>query len=160
MNTDGSVNKDGSAAAGGVIRSTGGEVVAAYSSNLGRCSITRAEISGIVAGLEIAWDAGIRRLAIQTDSTCTVQILNSSDIGDHPHATLVMKFQELQQRAWRIELSHVFREANFLADAMANAGHALPFGLHQFDEHHPAVAYWNAYDRLRSSQPRLVLRNI
>ncbi|CAN0924315.1 hypothetical protein LINGRAHAP2_LOCUS34101 [Linum grandiflorum] len=52
-----------------------------------------------------------------------------------------MKFRELQQRAWSIELSHVYREVNFLANAMTNAGHSLLFGLHCFDEHHPTVAY-------------------
>ncbi|CAN0870221.1 hypothetical protein LINGRAHAP2_LOCUS9471 [Linum grandiflorum] len=70
-----------------------------------------------------------------------------------------MQFRELQQqRAWRIELSHVYRETNFLTDAMANAGYSLPFGFQRFDEHHTAMAYWNAYDCVRSSQTRLVLR--
>ncbi|CAN0927506.1 hypothetical protein LINGRAHAP2_LOCUS35945 [Linum grandiflorum] len=55
-----------------------------------------------------------------------------------------MTFWELQQRVWSIDISHVYREVNFLADDMKNANHSFLLGIHQFDEHRPAVTHWSA----------------
>ncbi|CAN0905585.1 Putative ribonuclease H protein At1g65750 [Linum grandiflorum] len=103
--------------------------------------------------MTIAWDNGYRRLAIQTDSVCAVQLLKSQDIHNHPHAALVLKFQELSRCDWDLKITHIYREANFMADSIAKEGYSLPLGLHLLDERHPAVASWIAYDHLRSSQP-------
>ncbi|CAN1194394.1 hypothetical protein LINPERHAP2_LOCUS42555 [Linum perenne] len=43
--------------------------------NLGKCSITRAELMGAVVGIERARDMGIRNLTVQLDSLCAVNIL-------------------------------------------------------------------------------------
>ncbi|CAN0829758.1 Putative ribonuclease H protein At1g65750 [Linum grandiflorum] len=138
LNTDGSVGADGAAAAGGVLRNEDGDVQWAYTRNLGRCSITRAELWGIIDGMEIAWNNGCRRIAIQTDSTCAVQLLQATDKHDHQHAALVLKY-------WEISIIHIYREGNFMADSLANEGHSLSFGLHLLDDRHPAVARWLAY---------------
>ncbi|CAN0898001.1 hypothetical protein LINGRAHAP2_LOCUS19454 [Linum grandiflorum] len=58
--------------------------------------------------MEIAWEAGIHNLAIQSESSCTIQLLMSPNIGDHIQAALVMTFRELQQRAWTINISLVY----------------------------------------------------
>ncbi|CAN1141595.1 hypothetical protein LINPERHAP1_LOCUS29456 [Linum perenne] len=42
---------------------------------MGICYMTRAEIHGIIKGMKTAWNLGIRKLVIQTDSRCAVQIL-------------------------------------------------------------------------------------
>ncbi|CAN1165453.1 Putative ribonuclease H protein At1g65750 [Linum perenne] len=55
INTDGSVlQSSGNATAGGLIRDHLGHCFSAFSANLGRCSITRAELRGILHGLEEA----------------------------------------------------------------------------------------------------------
>ncbi|CAN1325252.1 Putative ribonuclease H protein At1g65750 [Linum perenne] len=57
LNTDGSVLPDsGRAAVGGVVRDELRRCKLAFSVNLGRCSITRAELRGIIVGLDIAWE--------------------------------------------------------------------------------------------------------
>ncbi|CAN1157040.1 hypothetical protein LINPERPRIM_LOCUS27731 [Linum perenne] len=61
---------------------------------------------------------------------------------------------------WEVTLSHVYRESNFLADSLATKAHSIPFGTHLVEFDDPVVARWSAYDRLRSSQPRLVLRTM
>ncbi|CAN1143084.1 Putative ribonuclease H protein At1g65750 [Linum perenne] len=160
LNSDGSVNQNGAAAAGGVLRNYEGEILSAYTMNLGSCSITRAEIRGIVEGMNLAWERGVRHLAIQTDSRCAVQILSNQNNVDHQHAGLVKLFTKLLERDWIVSLSHVYRESNFLADSLAALGHASPFGTHFIEASDPSVASWHAYDRLRSSQPRLVLRSL
>ncbi|CAN1256136.1 Putative ribonuclease H protein At1g65750 [Linum perenne] len=157
LNTDGARTAQGSAAAGGALRTANGDVVAAFTMNMGRCSITRAEIRGIVEGMRLAWNKGVRKLAIQTDSKCAVQLLQKIGNNDHQHAALIIAYEELTRREWDVTLHHIYRESNFLADSLAAKGHSLSFGTHSVETSDPAVARWCAYDRLRSSQPRLVL---
>ncbi|CAN0855098.1 Putative ribonuclease H protein At1g65750, partial [Linum grandiflorum] len=84
--------------------------------------------------------------------------LQQRDNPDHQHASLVLQLQQLLRREWEVKLFHVYREGNCLADHLVGRGHGLPLGTHPVDVSDPAVASLIAYDRLRSSQPRLVLR--
>ncbi|CAN0913606.1 hypothetical protein LINGRAHAP2_LOCUS28036 [Linum grandiflorum] len=53
---DGSVVQlSGAAAAGGLIRDSQGQCIAAFGANLGRCTITRAEIRSAIFGLRGIW---------------------------------------------------------------------------------------------------------
>ncbi|CAN0873717.1 Putative ribonuclease H protein At1g65750, partial [Linum grandiflorum] len=143
---------------GGALRNHSGDCLLTFTANYGRCSITRAELCAIVDGLTLAWNWGARRVAIQTDSLAASKLLQQCDNPDHQHASLVLKFQQLLRREWEVKLFHVYREGNCLADHLAGRGHGLPLGTHHVDVSDPAVASWIAYDRFRSSQPRLVLR--
>ncbi|CAN1845759.1 Putative ribonuclease H protein At1g65750 [Linum perenne] len=160
LNTDGSVNQHGNATAGGAIRDASGNCLLAFATNYGSCSITRAEIRGIVDGLELAWQAGYRHVAVQSDSNCALQLLTNGNRADHQHAASILKFQEVTKRDWSLQMNHIYRESNCLADHLANAAHSMALGLHHIDSSNSAVAYWIAYDRVRSSQPRLVLRTL
>ncbi|CAN1807775.1 hypothetical protein LINPERHAP1_LOCUS25156 [Linum perenne] len=56
INTDGSVNPSTrEATTGGLIRDYLGRCYLGFSSNLGSCSIARAELHGIATGLRLAW---------------------------------------------------------------------------------------------------------
>ncbi|CAN1773739.1 Putative ribonuclease H protein At1g65750 [Linum perenne] len=69
LNSDGSViSKSGQAAAGGLIRDHQGRCLAAFTMNLGKCSITRAELRGAVSGLKLAWERGYCKIQLQLDS--------------------------------------------------------------------------------------------
>ncbi|CAN1137136.1 Putative ribonuclease H protein At1g65750 [Linum perenne] len=69
LNSDGSViSESGQAAAGGLIRDYQGHCLAAFSENLGICSITRAELRGAVSDLQLAWDRGYRKVQLHIDS--------------------------------------------------------------------------------------------
>ncbi|CAN1850054.1 Putative ribonuclease H protein At1g65750 [Linum perenne] len=76
LNSDGSIeHATGKASAGRVLRDCNGRVLDAFAINLGACSITRAELTGAVVGIRRAWDLGIRKLEVQVDSRCAVQLL-------------------------------------------------------------------------------------
>ncbi|CAN1130912.1 Putative ribonuclease H protein At1g65750 [Linum perenne] len=86
LNTDGSrYNHSGSTAIGGLIRDDCSRFVQAFTTNMGNCSITRAELSAIVQGLKLAWSIGIRRLIIQSDSRTAISILHNG-ATNHQHA--------------------------------------------------------------------------
>ncbi|CAN1129879.1 hypothetical protein LINPERHAP2_LOCUS5501 [Linum perenne] len=45
--------------------------------------------------MNLAWNKGIRKLAIQTDSKCVVQLLQKIGNEDHQHAGLVRAYDLL-----------------------------------------------------------------
>ncbi|CAN1243656.1 Putative ribonuclease H protein At1g65750, partial [Linum perenne] len=147
LNTGGSViRQTGVATTGGVLRDHNGRVSDAFTANLGKCSITRAELTGIVLGMERAWNKGIRSLEIQTDSLCAVNLLLKADNLDHQHATIVGRFRKLLERNWSVNVIHVYREANCPADALVNKGHGMSLGTHTVDGSDGTIRYWERYD--------------
>ncbi|CAN1293344.1 Putative ribonuclease H protein At1g65750 [Linum perenne] len=103
LNMDGSVRlSEQRAVAGGCLRDANGKVADAFASNLGYCSITRAEISGIVIGLERAWEAGVRKVEVQTNSTCAIKLLSKGVLASHQHSSLIRRFKLITQRDWSL----------------------------------------------------------
>ncbi|CAN1787382.1 Putative ribonuclease H protein At1g65750 [Linum perenne] len=133
LNTDGSVSaQSGRAAAGGLIRNEVGFCLSAFAINLGKCSITRAELRGAITGLEHAWEAGHRRVVVQMDSRVALDLLWATGVQTHQHAGEIHALRCLISRDWEVSFSHVYREGNHAADFLANIGHSLPFGFHVF----------------------------
>ncbi|CAN1125267.1 Putative ribonuclease H protein At1g65750 [Linum perenne] len=137
VNSDGSVlNGQSKAAAGGLLRDEDGRCVEAFACNLGKCSITRAEIRGALEGIWLAWTRGFRKVQVQIDSEAAVAILlDSSQTIDH---------------------RHVYREANKAADYLANLGHSLDRGCHSVPLIDCNLAYFIRHDCMGISNPRLV----
>ncbi|CAN0826718.1 Putative ribonuclease H protein At1g65750 [Linum grandiflorum] len=145
LSTDGSLRSPTKlAAAEGVIRTDTGRFVKAFTANLGSCSITRAEMRAIVDGLQLVWTLGIHRIHVPSDSVAAISILTKDSELDHQHAALVLQFKELCNRQLEVHLSHIYREANYVADYLANLGHSLSYGN------------WLHYDIIGVSMPRLV----
>ncbi|CAN1162503.1 Putative ribonuclease H protein At1g65750 [Linum perenne] len=137
VNSDGSVLIGQSkAAAGGLLRDEDGRCIEAFACNLGKCSITRAEIRGALEGIRLAWIRGFRKVQVQIDSEAAVAILlDSSQTIDH---------------------RHVYREANKAADYLANLGHSLDRGCHSVPLTDCNLAYFIRHDCMGISNPRLV----
>ncbi|CAN1320571.1 Putative ribonuclease H protein At1g65750 [Linum perenne] len=104
--------------------------------NLGKCSITRAELRGAVSGLQLAWERGYHKIQLQLDSQCVVQLLQGDDLEDH---------------------AHIYRESNHVADYLANVGHSCPLGFHSIEQSDPNFCYWLHYDQLGVSEVRLII---
>ncbi|CAN1121361.1 Putative ribonuclease H protein At1g65750, partial [Linum perenne] len=157
LNSDGSLySRSNRAVTGGLIRDHEGRLIASFASNLGSCSIMRAELRGIIDGMLLAWEKGVRKLVIQTDSRAAVEILlNDSDLA-HRHASLVEQFSSLKNRDWEVAIHHVYREANFAADYLATVGHDLDLGTHVFLYPDTKLLYWIRYDLMGVSIPRLI----
>ncbi|CAN1256833.1 Putative ribonuclease H protein At1g65750 [Linum perenne] len=124
--------------------------------NLGSCSITRAEIRGAVEGLRRTWEAGFRKVVLQMDSQVAITLL-TSDSNMNNHHSLEIEQLELCNREWRVEIRHVYREANKVADFLANQGHLFPFGTHLFPLSDCNLGHILRYDCLGISEPRFIL---
>ena len=134
LNTDGaSKGNPGLAAAGGVIRDENGRWKGGFAINIGICSAPLAELWGVYYGLCIAWDNGIRRLEVEVDSESVVGFLKTGIHDTHPLSFLVRLCYGFISRDWIVKISHVYREANRLADGLANYAFSLPYGLHFFE---------------------------
>ncbi|CAN1832282.1 Putative ribonuclease H protein At1g65750 [Linum perenne] len=158
LNTDGSVlQPSGLAAAGGALRNWEGRIVDAFTINLGKCSITRAELTGAVMGMERAWDVGVRELTVQLDSLCAIKLLSDPGGTDHQHACIVERFRALMSRAWQVRILHIFRKGNFLADHLANRGHEASLGLHVIDLSDHLLLHWARYDSVGGSETRRIV---
>ncbi|CAN1279411.1 Putative ribonuclease H protein At1g65750 [Linum perenne] len=158
LNSDGSVLPEtGQAAAGGLIRDHQGRCLAAFTMNLGKCSITRAELRGAVSGLQLAWERGYRKIQLQLDSQCAVQLLQGDDLEDHTHAATIIMARELLRRDWEVQILHVYRERNHVADYLANMGHSCPLGFHSIEQFDSNFCYWLHYDQLGVSEERLIM---
>ncbi|CAN1228034.1 Putative ribonuclease H protein At1g65750, partial [Linum perenne] len=157
LNSDGSLHTNLSlAAAGGLIRDDQGRFVVGFVTKLGSCSVVRAEMRGIVEGMSIAWNRGIRKLRIQSDSATAIKILSDTTWVNHQHSHLVRMFRELSARNWEISIEHIYREANNAADFIANSGHNLELGTSIFTSLCNSLLYWIRYDLIGSYLPRWV----
>ncbi|CAN1128972.1 Putative ribonuclease H protein At1g65750 [Linum perenne] len=160
LNTDGSVlPQSNSAAAGGLVRDEFGCCLAAFSGNLGRCSITRAELRGLIVGLDLAWEVGIRKLVARVDSTTVINLINAEEEPSHQHSGEINTLRRLLRQDWEVLLSHTYREGNRAADYLASLGHSLPLGTHRVPLSDCNLGYFLRLDCMGITEPRLIIVN-
>ncbi|CAA7022190.1 unnamed protein product [Microthlaspi erraticum] len=134
INTDGaSKGNSGLAYAGGVIRDANGAWCQGFALNIGMCTAPLAELWGVYYGLVIAWERRSQRVELEVDSEVVVGFLKSGISEVNPLSFLVCLCHGLISRDWIVRISHVYREANRLADGLANYASSLSLGFHLFD---------------------------
>lgn len=95
VNTDGAVCQFSSiATVGGLICNKFGVWVSGFTRNIGSCSILMAELQGILDDLQIAWNLGLKKVVIKTDSKEAIQAIQETS-KEHYGSTVarsIMKF--------------------------------------------------------------------
>ncbi|XP_007217546.1 uncharacterized protein LOC18781745 [Prunus persica] len=124
VNFDGSVH-DNMAATSFVIRDWNGNVRLARAKNLGQVLINVAECLAIRDGLAHAINNGWRKVLIEGDSKLVIDCINNKVSVPWSIRLLVQDIRLLSSYCEEISFHHVFREANFTTDALANLGHIL-----------------------------------
>ena len=127
LNTDGAAKGNpGPAGAGGLIRGYRGELFETFASKCGSCSCTRVELLAVMRGLAVAWNGGHRKVHVEVDSETVVRLLEGDPPASSPYIHLIKKCRALISRVeWEVKISHCFREANKVADWLANHGVGL-----------------------------------
>jgi len=112
----------GEAGAGVIIRSASGAVLDRIARYLGRATNNTAEYQALLIALARAREAGAERLRVHSDSELLVNQVNGRYKTRQPH------LQQFLQEAIRlmrgiphVDVTHVRREMNADADALANA---------------------------------------
>ncbi|KAK8577708.1 hypothetical protein V6N13_027975 [Hibiscus sabdariffa] len=111
-------NITGRASCGGVLRNEKDDWIMSFSCFIGVCSTFEAELWGILEGLNHAWHLDYRKFEVELDSLFTVRILHEK-VSVEAHYNLLSHIFEALRRGWEVRLSHIFREANAIADELA-----------------------------------------
>ncbi|CAN1762396.1 Putative ribonuclease H protein At1g65750 [Linum perenne] len=116
----------------------------------------RAKLRGIIESMRLAWDKGIRKLCVQTDTRAAVSLLEDSVGWSHRHSSLVDLFHSLKNRDWEITIYHIYLELNNVADFLASLAHDLDLGTHVFPFADNNLPYWLIYDQIGVCLPRSI----
>ncbi|CAN1836419.1 Putative ribonuclease H protein At1g65750 [Linum perenne] len=127
--------------------------------NLRFCSITRAELRGAVRGLQLAWEAGFKKVILRMDSQAAISILTNEDTVEHQHGLEVITFRELCSRDWTIKIEHTYHEGNTAADHLAALGYDYPIGNHMIPITCNSLVYFLRRDCIGVTEPRSILIN-
>ena len=119
---DGAAKGDpGEAGAGAVICSTDGSVVKELSRYLGHATNNLAEYERLLMGLEALLQMGAKKIQIQSDSQLLARQLSGEyRVKDEKLKGIFSKAMELLRQFDSYRLKHVYRDANKLADRLAN----------------------------------------
>ena len=74
----------------------------------------------------------IKRLLVEVDSLCISQMISKQVVVPNVFYALVVAVRDLLSRNWQVSLTHIFREANLVADFMVYMAHSAPHRLHLF----------------------------
>jgi len=117
----GSRGNPGPAASGAVLLDADGQVLDEIGEFLGRATNNVAEWTALCIGLERAAERGIRRLAVRMDSELVVKQMRGEYRVKHADLQpLHRRAQALLRRFEHVDIKHVPRNQNKLADAVVN----------------------------------------
>ena len=126
LNSDGSaLGNPGPAGAGGVIRDASGCWIKGYCRNLGSTNSMLAECWGIRDGLEIALSLKISQLEVEVDCEAIITLLTAVANPNHLLNSIISDCRSLLSQLRHVKISHIYREANRCADALARMGGRL-----------------------------------
>ncbi|XP_073062068.1 uncharacterized protein [Primulina eburnea] len=124
LNVDGSSRGNpGDSSVGGVVRDHSGRVLLSFSEFIGAGSTIRAELWAVWRGLILCSDLSFFPLWIEVDSQISIQILRSRQCRwglDHIVSRILVLL-----RGRMVHISHIYREGNSVADALAARAHDL-----------------------------------
>ena len=119
---------------GGVIRGEKGAWVGRYSGHLNTNSVLYTEPQSIKHGLLHVWEKGYRRVWCESDSLHALQLTNTTQcLRFHVHADVIEDIKALVVCDWQTQFSHIWREGNRCADAMAKFGSEETPSLRNWD---------------------------
>jgi ribonuclease HI len=102
-----------------------------------------AEYEALINGLRIAIELGIRRLEIRGDSELVVdQVMKEKNCVDPKMVAYCQAVRELEGKFHGLELHHVLRDYNKVADVLAKTASSrklVPHGVFVSDQHAPSV---------------------
>ncbi|GKV43678.1 hypothetical protein SLEP1_g50939 [Rubroshorea leprosula] len=115
---------------GGLIRDSQGQWVVGFMRNIGHTTSLAAELWVIRDGLSMANYLQIQNSIVEIDCQVAHALLSGTFNPHHPHSTLILDCRELLCTLPWVQLKHVMRKSNMVADALAKKGARSSYGLH------------------------------
>ena len=126
LNIDGCLKDNpGVSGGGGILRSTEGRLLFAFSVYLGQCTSLQAEAMALLLGLQLGVQrGGLDNLVVESNSMMLVWILWQKSRCPWSIDGEVEKILQLTRGG--VQVVHYYREANTVADVLSNVGWANP----------------------------------
>ena len=160
LNVDGcSKGNPGMAGAGGAIRDNMGSWIGGFARNIGICSSVTAELWAIYIGLQLVWAKGFRKVLLESDCRVALGLITGDCVKIDRNYNLTMHIRAMLGRDWEIVTGHVYREANCVADWLANFGlkrDLIDRGADIITDPPTGLYLWLYYDLIGSTIPRLI----
>lgn len=136
INCDGAKTQhNGKSSAGGVLQDHQGNWLGGFMLNLGSCSVLEAEIKGALKGLQLCVERDFSRVQVECDNLEAVQLFTICP-GDRRASREIHLCHSLMKSFEDYTVTHIYREANSLADQLSQIRHgsrkcqAPEHGLH------------------------------
>ena len=120
LNFDGAVKIDSTASAGFVLRNCEGMPILASAKSLGKSNVIVAEAVALRAGLQAALLQGIHNILVEGDSKILIDSVNRKSNTPWRIKYIVEDIWSMSVHFSNITFAHIWREANFVADAVVN----------------------------------------
>ncbi|KAL6188945.1 hypothetical protein ACLB2K_040335 [Fragaria x ananassa] len=134
LNVDGSRTRAGDIGAGGIIRDSSGCWCGGFMVNIGAGEVLQAEAWGLFYGIQLALSMKIPKLETESDSDVLVNLLQNSDMDVHPLGTIVLNCRAMMQHFDFVQIKHIHRERNMVADLLAKNSTLNAKGICIFNE--------------------------
>lgn len=92
-----------------------------------------AELWRAYYSLYMAWERGLTQVEGEIDLEIVMGFLTTGISDSHPLSFLIRLCYDFISRDWIVRIRHVYREANRLADGLANYAFNLTLGFHSFE---------------------------
>ena len=112
---------------------------------------------GFVSGTATCMEFWHPKTKVETDSLCITQLLAKPLVTSNEYAPLIQAIKDYLNLDWQVSLSHIYREANFAADYMANLAFSIPLGLIVYPTPPLGVRSFLFHDSYGISYPRSVV---
>lgn len=122
LSCDGSM-QSGRGGYGGLIRDDQGNPVVGYASTSNNLHVLWLEMFSTYRGMKIAIENGALYLCIYSDSKLGVDIVLNKSRCPWRLLCIKRKFEDMSKTLMKVQVQHVWREANQLADFLANWDH-------------------------------------
>ncbi|GLT63048.1 hypothetical protein SLA2020_356420 [Shorea laevis] len=126
LNTDGSVlGNPGGAASGGLFRDHNGSWIIGFARKIGITNSLAAELWALRDGLALAVTHSYSHLVVETDSSTAFNFMMNTPCISHPLSSLILDCRDLLRLIPNVQILHIKRQSNMVADQIARMGHSL-----------------------------------
>ncbi|PKU70971.1 Putative ribonuclease H protein [Dendrobium catenatum] len=120
LNTDGSFNSD-TAGCGGIIRDYNGKIVVAFAGPSSGSNAITAEIDSLKFGVDLCLSLGYMNIWVEVDALLLLHYI-SGNSNFNPTNFYKIREIKLALSGMNFSISHIMREGNAVADALAKMG--------------------------------------
>lgn len=133
LSTNGIVNLQANCTGiGGMFRDSCGRWVLDFIQYVGAITSLVAEFKAIRMGLQIAWNQGVWDIDLESNSQLSTLMLYDLHCISPRLFPLIFDCRMLLAHKWDVRVTHILREANFVADGLAKKALASDGTLHMF----------------------------